>query len=454
MKIAVIGAGIIGVTTAYEMASDGHEVSVFERSGSVAAETSFANAGLVAPGYVAPWAAPGLPAKILRHLFSAHTPVRMHADMDMTTLRWLWRAWRSSQPKIYQNNRARMHALAEYSRERLHALTKGLNLEYERADGCLVLLRSAHDLAAVQPGLQMLAELGRRHTVLDGPQCRQIEPGLSADTALHAGIHLPQDEVGNCREFAHLLKNEAQRLGAQFRFHTLVQRVEAGAKPRVVHLYTPPVENTATQESREQIERSISSMGPATQPMPATPQQDEFDAVVICAALGAHALLRPHGLRLPLVPVYGYSITAPLRQLEAHPDLGPRAGLMDERYKVAISRLGRRVRVAGGAEFGGAPKAMHSGAIATLYKVLHDWFPGAAQNSKLQHWKGARPMLPDGPPVLGACAANGLWLNLGHGSNGWALACGSARVLADQVAGRNPSISVEGLGIERLGLVR
>lgn len=450
MRIAVIGAGIIGVTTAYEMAADGHEVSVFERSGSVAAEASFANAGIVAPGYVSPWAAPGLPAKMLRHLFSAHTPLRMHANMDAATLRWLWRSWRSSQPGIYSSNRTRMHALAAYSRERLHLLTKALNIDYERADGYLVLLRSERDLAAAQPSLQILQDLGLRHALLDAPQCREIEPGLSKSTPLHAGIHLPQDEVGNCRQFAHLLKTEAQRLGVQFRFHTTVQRVEAGDKPALVHLYSPPVDNMAAGRARE-LNENNSSIGPATQPTPVVPMQESFDAVIICAALGAPALLRPHGLRLPMVPVYGYSVTAPVRHLEAHPDLGPRGGLMDERYKVAISRLGKRVRVAGSAEFGGSPEAMHPGAIATLYKVLHDWFPGSVENSKLQHWKGARPMLPDGPPVLGACGIKGLWLNLGHGSSGWALSCGSARVLADQVAGRSPGISVEGLGIERLG---
>lgn len=450
MRIAVIGAGIIGVTTAYEMAADGHEVSVFERGGSVAAEASFANAGVLAPGYVGPLAAPGLTAKLLRHLFSAHTPLRMHADMDMATVRWLWRAWRSSQAKVYQNNRAHMHALAVYSTERLHTLTKSLNLEYERADGYLVLLRSERDLNAAKPTLDVLKDLGRRHSVLDAQQCRQVEPGLNADTALHAGIHLPQDEVANCRQFAHLLKNEAQRLGAQFRFHTTVQRIEPGTQPQLTHLYTPSNEGRKNQSARDADERDSDS-GPATRPMPATPVQESFDAVIVCAALGASALLRPHGLRLPMAPVYGYSITAPLRQMEAHPDLGPRAALMDERYKVAISRLGQRVRVAGSAEFGGKPAFMHPGAISTLYKVLNDWFPGAVQNSKIQHWKGARPMLPDGPPVLGASGLNGLWLNLGHGSSGWALSCGSARVLADQVAGRSPDITTEGLGVERLG---
>jgi D-amino-acid dehydrogenase len=172
--------------------------------------------------------------------------------------------------------------------------------------------------------------------------------------------------------------------------------------------------------------------------------------VVVCAALGSAALLAPHGLKLPLAPVYGYSVTAPLRQHEHHPDRGPRSGVMDERYKVAISRIGSRVRVAGSAELGGSPSAHNPAAMETLYKVLHDWFPGAARLTHAQRWKGARPMLPDGPPVLGASGVDGVWLNLGHGSSGWALACGSARVLADLLASRPPPVDTAGLGVERL----
>jgi D-amino-acid dehydrogenase len=145
-------------------------------------------------------------------------------------------------------------------------------------------------------------------------------------------------------------------------------------------------------------------------------------------------------------------VTAPLRRLDAHPDFGPRAAVMDERYKVAVSRLGARIRVAGSAEFGGNSQKHNKAALATLYKVLNDWFPGAAHMSQAQVWKGARPMLPDGPPVLGASGLPGVWLNLGHGSSGWALACGSARVVADAVAGKAPAIDAEGLGIERLRL--
>ena len=171
--------------------------------------------------------------------------------------------------------------------------------------------------------------------------------------------------------------------------------------------------------------------------------------MVVCAALGASALLRPHGLKLPLQPVYGYSITAPLRQHHGHPDHGPRAALMDERYKIAISRIGNRVRVAGSAEIGGSADRINPASIETLYKVLHDWYPGAAHMSQVQRWKGARPMLPDGPPVLGESGLPGVWLNLGHGGSGWALACGSARVLADRIGGRPAAIDLARLGVDR-----
>jgi D-amino-acid dehydrogenase len=187
-----------------------------------------------------------------------------------------------------------------------------------------------------------------------------------------------------------------------------------------------------------------------TQPMTLQPITEGFDAVVVCAAIGSAALLRPLGLKLPLQPVHGYSITAPLRRHEGRADHGPHSALMDERYKVAISRLGMRVRVAGSAEIGGSDTTHHQGSLDTLYKVLHDWFPGSAHLSQAQRWKGARPMLPDGPPVLGRSGIAGVWLNLGHGSSGWALSCGSARLLADALAGRPAAIDTEGLGVERL----
>jgi D-amino-acid dehydrogenase len=238
---------------------------------------------------------------------------------------------------------------------------------------------------------------------------------------LHAAIGLPQDGVANCRQFAHLLKAEAQRLGADFRFGHRVLALQPGTAPTL----------------------QVSADGGAA-------QEQRFDALVVCAGHQANGLLRPIGHALPIMPVYGYSITAPLRHANDDGDAGPRGAVMDERYKVAISRLGQRVRVAGSAEIGGDLRHKNAAAIRTLYKVLDDWYPGAAQVSRAQPWKGARPMLPDGPPVLGRSAAAGVWLNLGHGSSGWALSCGSARALADLIAARDPQVDLSGLGPERL----
>ena len=431
MRIAVIGAGIVGVTTAYELARDGHAVTVFERRSSVAEETSFANAGVVAPGYVTPWAAPGMPAKVLRHLLSRHAPVRLAWPMAPGQLRWLWRWWRACRAPVFAANRAQMYQLARYSQQRLHTLSQDLQLQHEQASGYLVLLRSAQALHSARAGLKLMADLGVDFHLVDAARARGIEPGLNPATALHAAVHLPADEVGNCRLFAQAMRAQAQRLGAVFQFqHTvlgLTPGVSAGSTPGSL---------TVVQH------RPTGSTG--------APQAQSFDAVVVCAALGSTALLRPLGLRLPLLAVHGYALTAPLRVVEGHPALGPHAGVMDEKYKVAISRLGQRVRVAGRAELGGRPDSMNPANLQTLHKVLDDWYPGCAQLAQAQRWKGARPMLPDGPPVLGASGAPGVWLNLGHGSSGWALACGSARVLADQIAGQPPAIDVSGFNLARL----
>ncbi|MEP7282224.1 MAG: FAD-dependent oxidoreductase, partial [Rubrivivax sp.] len=374
-------------------------------------------AGVIAPGYVTPWAAPGMPAKVLRHLFSRHAPVRLGSlGGVLREAPWLWRWWRACQPGVHAANRTRMHRLARYSRHQLDGLTARLRLDYERSSGYLVLLRGDADLALARPGIKQLSELGVPFALLDADRARQIEPGLSDETALRAAIHLAQDGVGNCRQFAHLLRQEAQQLGAQFRFDDAVRALRPGTTVEI-----------------------DADRGALT-----------VDAVVVCAGPQAGALLRPIGLKLPLARVWGYSLTAPLRHVDGHGMLGPRSALMDERFKVAISRLGQRVRVAGSAEIGGRSGHFDPKALATLYRVLHDWFPGATQIANAQRWKGARPMLPDGPPVLGASGRPGIWLNLGHGSSGWALAAGSARVLADQLAGRAPAIDTEGLGIDRL----
>ncbi len=444
MRVAVIGAGIVGVTTAYELAADGHEVTVFERRGSVAAEASFAHGGLISPGHVTPWAAPGLPWRVFSQLFTRHAPLRLSRGVGLGTFAWLLRWRHACRAPAYRANRARLERLTTYSTQRLHELTRKLELEYERAEGYLLLLRQARDAERAKAGLALLDETGVPYRVLDAAQCREVEPGLSTETRLHGGIHIPQDEVANCRQFALLLRAEAERLGAVFRFHTQVQSVEPGRTPRLTKVYSPMEESTWVSVDAARAD------GPPTDVLPFEPETETFDAIVVCAAVDSLDLLRPHRLTLPLAPVYGYSLTAPLRRIDAHPDLGPRAAVMDERYKIGISRFGSRLRVAGGAELGGQAHRHHKAAVATLYKVLHDWFPGAAHMSQAQVWKGARPMLPDGPPVLGESGLPGVWLNLGHGASGWSLACGSARLVADAIAARQPAIDTEGLGLDRL----
>jgi len=422
MRVAVIGAGIIGVTTAFELAVDNHEVTVFERRAAVAEEASFANAGVVAPGYVTPWAAPGMPAKIARMLLGSHAPVRITLPVSRAEIAWMRKWLRACDLATYQANRARMQRLAFYSRTRLNDITEHFQLEYDHSTGYMVLLRGDKDRKLVQPGLDVLREAGVNFKDIDADAARVIEPAINPDTQFAGAVHLPADGVGNCRQFAMLLKNEAQARGVNFEFNTGISPLDA-ANPALLAVWALTAQ---------------------------APVQRQFDAVVICAGVDSADLLRPLGLDIPLAPIYGYSISAPIRE----PLNAPRGALMDERYKVAISRLGNRVRVAGSAEIGGTPAKKRPDAIQTLYKVLHDWFPGAASLSNhgaaVQEWKGARPMLPDGPPLIGASGIPRIWLNLGHGSSGWALSCGSARAVADLMAGHAPEVDIEGLGIERL----
>ena len=265
----------------------------------------------------------------------------------------------------------------------------------------------------MRPGLQVLRDAGVNFKEISADETRKLEPAINPDTSFFGTIHLPDDEVGNCRQFALLLKGEAQKMGVNFEFNKAVAQVNQ-ARPASVLI------------AGEAHDRA-------------------FDSVVLCAGLDSVKLLNPLGMKLPMIAVYGYSISAPIRE----PLNAPRTSMMDERYKVAISRLGNRIRVAGGAELGGSLASKRASSIQTLYKVLHDWFPGAIQHSNnganVQEWKGARPMLPDGLPQIGHSGIPGLWLNLGHGSSGWALSCGSARALADMMGSRTPEIDMEGL---------
>lgn len=414
MNIAIIGAGIIGVTTAHELAADGHAVTVFERHASLAEEGSFANAGIIAPSWAAPWQAPGLAGKLSQHMLAGRASLRMVRPLSAADVSWMRRWFAAREPARHAANRVRLQRLALYSRHRLHEISERLAYTFDRSEGYLVLHRSEKDHRLAQPGLTALRELGVPFHEISASEARQLEPALHPLTPLAGAVHFPQDEVANCRQFAVIVRDAAEQWGAKFEFNATVT--------------------------------GIVSTQPATLRLENETEPRRFDAIVLCAGVQSAALLAPLGIRLPLRPVYGYSISAHIPE----PINAPRSGVMDEHHKVSITRLGQRVRVAGMAEIGGHPAHLEDRALRTLYQVLADWFPSAARLSKgVQIWKGARPMLPDGPPLIGTGGAPGLWLNLGHGASGWTLACGSARVLADQIRGQVPQIDTEGLGLER-----
>lgn len=418
MRVAVIGAGVVGVSTAYELAADGHQVTVFERRSAAAEESSFANAGLLTPGTVTPWMAPGMLGTVVNGLFSRNAPVQLGWSLTGSELAWLWKWRRASQPAAYQMQHSRLQRLAGYSLQHRQLLTRSLQLDYDRSEGTLLLLRTDHVLAQAQPGLQMLRDAGVAWQQIDAHAARQQEPALNADTPLAAAIYLPGDALGNCRQFTMQLKAAAQQLGVQFEFNRTVAHIEPAPAATI----------------------SIANE--------ASPRR--FDAVVVCAGLASSALLKPLGVQIPLAAVYGYSLSANIRE----PLNAPVSAVVDAQHQISIARMGQRVRVAGGIDIGSRATTQDShnpAAIARLYKVLYDWFPGAAQlASNVQIWKGARPMLPDGPPLIGPSGLPGVWLNVGHGAYGWALASGSARATADLVAGRAPEMDMEGLGLERL----
>lgn len=414
MKIAVIGAGIIGTTTALELIKDGHEVTVFERRGSVAEESSFAHAGITSCAIATPWAAPGMPFRMATQIFNRHSPAKISFPVKRDVLGWMWQFARASKASAYLTNRERMLSLAIYSQKRLLKLCQDFQPEYENNAASLVLLRSKKDWSLFQPTLEGLRLGGIAFQELSQDACASLEPALNQETPFHRAIYLPNEGSGNCRQFAILLKNEALRLGANFEFNTSVSSIDTSVGITV---------SLSNSNSKRQ-----------------------FDAVVVCTGIDSTTLLRSVGMKIPLVPLYGYSVSASIKD----PIHAPRTAVMDERYKVAICRFGHRIRVSGVAEIGGDPTKNRSSSIKTLYKVLQDWFPGAAKHSSgVQVWKGARPMMPNGTPLLGQSTVPGLWFNFGHGSTGWAMSCGSARVIADLINGQEPDIDIQGFRADK-----
>ncbi|MGK8204698.1 D-amino acid dehydrogenase [Burkholderia cenocepacia] len=429
MHVIVLGAGVIGVATAWHLREAGCDVTVVEREADVAQATSLGNAGVIAPGYVTPWAAPGMPGKILKYLFKPASPLIFRPTLDRAQWRWIARWLRECEFERFRVNKQRMQRIAYYSRACLHAFRERHPFDYGASRGYLQLLRGAFDVEMAQPALKVLRDAGIAFRELDAAGCTAIEPGLRwARQAPVGGIYLPDDEAGDCARFTRELRALCEANGVTFRLRTELHALDvAGGRVRGVRI--------AARDLRDDGHRTRDDA-----PLAA-------DAVVVALGVDSARLLRPYGIDVPLYPVKGYSATLAVVDDEK----APRAALMDESLKTAITRFGPTLRVAGTAELGSRHAALRQQALDTLMKVLDDWFPQAADRGSARFWVGRRPMTPDGPPLLGASGIDGLWLNVGHGSTGWAMSMGSGKVLADLVTGRTPEIDLSGLTLARYG---
>lgn len=417
MKIAVLGAGVVGVTAAYYLNEAGHEVTVYDRQNGPARETSFANAGEVSPGYASPWAGPGIPVKAIKWLLMKHGPLVVRPRLDPAMWSWLFRMLRNCTSARYAINKARMVPIAEYSRDCLRELRVATGITYdERSRGTLQLFRTQKQVDGTGDDIKVLEKFNVPFEVLDADGCIAAEPALANVRGLiKGGLRLPGDETGDCNLFTERLAAICAERGVRFVFGRHTEWMQSDPSDR-------------------KIVAVLTREGPIT-----------ADAFVM--ALGSYSprWLVKRDIHVPVYPVKGYSITVPIVDASRAPE----STVMDESYKVAITRLGDRIRVGGTAEISGFDLTLHESRRSTLVKSLTDLFPGAGDLSRSSFWCGLRPMTPDGPPVIGRTRYPNLFLNTGHGTLGWTMACGSGRVLADIVSGRTPDIDVSELGPDR-----
>ncbi len=415
MKVLVLGAGVIGVTVAYELAGTGHEVVVLERQPGAGLETSFANAGEVSPGYSAPWAGPGVPLKAIRWLAMQHRPLVIRPHLDWSMIRWSLAMLRNCTAARYRINKTRMVRLAEYSRDGLRALRAATGITYdERTRGTLQLFRTQAQFDASAGDIAVLRESGVAFELLDRAGCLRHEPALArVQQKFVGGLLLPGDETGDCFVFTQRLAALAAQRGVDFRFATTIRTLG---------------------RSGDRITGVTSNAGIV-----------DADAYVV--ALGSYSplLLAPVGVRIPVYPVKGYSVTVPITD----PGGAPESTVMDETHKVAVTRLGDRIRAGGTAELAGYTLRLHEARRRTLVHVVNDLFPAAGDVGQAEFWCGLRPMTPDGTPVIGPTPIGNLFLATGHGTLGWTMAAGTGRVLADVISGRSAGIDLDGLTIAR-----
>ncbi|RFC67682.1 MULTISPECIES: D-amino acid dehydrogenase [Mesorhizobium] len=417
MKVLILGSGVIGVTAAYYLAQQGHEVEVIDRQPAPAMETSFGNAGEVSPGYSSPWAGPGVPIKAIKWLLMHFGPLVIRPKVDMAMLKWVTQMLTNCTSARYAINKKRMVPIAEYSRDCIKQLRADIGIEYdERALGTLQLFRTQSQVDHTGGDIEVLQQFGVPYEVLDPEGCIRAEPALAnVRGKFKGGLRLPGDETGDCKMFTERLAEHARKLGVKFRFDTTIKGI-------------------ATQAGK--IAGVDTSAG-------------LLKADIYVAALGSYTplIVKPLGLNVPVFPIKGYSITVPITDASGAPE----STVMDETYKVAITRLGDRIRVGGTAEIAGYDLELRTGRRATLEHSVTDLFPKGGDVSKASFWCGLRPMTPDGPPIIGKTRYDNLYLSTGHGTLGWTMACGSGRVLADTISGRKPEIDISELNLTRYG---
>ncbi len=415
MKVIVLGAGVVGTTAAYYLARAGHAVTVLDRQPAAGLETSYANAGQVSPGYAAPWAGPGIPLKAIRWMLMTHRPLVIRPLLEPFMWRWMAMMLQNCTEAAYHTNKARMVRLAEYSRDCLRDLRAETHIQYDdRQQGTLQLFRTQKQLDHIPEDTRVLDEGGVPYQVLDPAGCIAAEPALAYTRAkILGGLRLPGDETGDAHQFTQRLAQIAQSLGVIFHYDTPIRALAANAA-EITGVLTGAETHTA-------------------------------DRYVV--ALGSHSrrLVAPLGLDLPIYPVKGYSLTIPIANAAA----APVSTVMDETYKVAITRLGDRIRVGGTAELAGFSDALSAPRRATLEHSVADLFPQGGDLPQATFWTGLRPMTPDGTPIVGPTRYPNLYLDTGHGTLGWTMACGSARVLADLISNRTPEIESADLAISR-----
>jgi len=415
MRVLVLGSGVIGTTSAWYLRQAGFDVTVVDRQPGPSLETSFANAGQLSFGYTSPWAAPGIPFKAIKWLFEEHAPLAIRPTADLNQYRWMLQMLRNCTSARYAVNKARMVRMSDYSRDCINALRAETGIDYEgRLLGTTQLFRTQQQLDAAAQDIEVLREYGVPYEVLDRQGIARVEPALAGKTDMLVGaLRLPEDQTGDCELFTRKLAALAAANGVEFRYgHTI----------------------DAIQRDGDRI-TGVRING----------QLETADHYVL--ALGSYStpLLAPLGLHLPVYPLKGYSLTLPITDAA----MAPTSTILDESYKIAVTRFQDRIRVGGMAEIAGFDLSLDPRRRATLEKVVNDLYPQGGDLSRAEFWTGLRPATPDGTPVIGATPYRNLFLNTGHGTLGWTMAAGSGRYLADLISGKQPQISTEGLDIFR-----